>query len=273
MRYAVLFLWLLLFTEASAHETRVKLTGAPVQGGLVKGMATPGAAVALDGRALRVGPGGVFVIGFGRDAGRKATLTVSYADGTVETKTLAVRQRKYRIQRIDGLPPGKVTPGPEQLKQIRSESALIRRARKLDSGGTGFSRGFIWPSWGRISGIYGSQRILNGKPRAPHAGVDVAAKTGTPVVAAADGVVSLARTGMFFTGGTVMIDHGFGVGTIYAHMSAVDVKTGQKIKRGARIGAIGATGRVTGPHLHWGLSWFDTRLDPALITGPMGKSR
>lgn len=268
---ALLLLAMIAAVPAGAGE--VRLEGDLVQGGLVLGTAKPGARVALDGRSLRVGTDGGFVFGLGRDAGKRAKLTVTFADGSSETRTLDIRQRKYSVQRIDGLPPKKVTPGPEELKRIRADGALIKRARARDNALAGFRRGFMWPSRGRISGVYGSQRVLNGAPRSPHAGTDVAAKTGTPILAAAGGVVSLARTGMFFTGGTVMIDHGFGISTIYAHMSAVEVKEGQEVERGARIGAVGATGRVTGAHLHWGLSWFSTRLDPALVVGPMRSGR
>jgi hypothetical protein len=257
----------------AVYAQEIALDGAVSQGGLVQGTIRPGARLTLDGRKIRVSRSGVFVIGFGRDAPRHATLTVTHPDGTSKTRRLEVRQRKYRVQRIDGLPGAKVTPPPEALSQIRTEGAMIRTARARDTDETWFRGGFTWPARGRISGIYGSRRILNGKPRRPHAGVDVAAPTGTPVVAAAGGVVSLARTGLFFTGGTVMIDHGFGVNTIYAHMSAVDVKQGARVEKGARIGRIGATGRVTGAHLHWGASWFGVRLDPALLVGPMPGKR
>lgn len=247
----------------------LRLEGALTQGGLLQGVAGPGARVTLDGRPLRVSPEGIFVIGFGRDAPKHAVLVVTYPDGRSTRRGLAIEPRIYRVQRIEGLAPGKVSPTAEDMKRIGRETAAIRRARARDSAETWFRGGFVWPLKGRVSGVYGSQRVLNGKPRAPHMGADVAAPTGTPVQAAAAGVVSLARTGMFFTGGTVVLDHGFGVSTIYAHMSAVEVKKGQRVAQGTRIGRVGATGRVTGPHLHWGASWFNTRLDPALLAGPM----
>lgn len=258
-----------MLAMSPVHAQELILEGAVSQGGLVQGVTRPRARVTLDGRRIRVSREGVFVIGFGRDAPRHATLTVSYPDGGSETRRLDVTQRTYRVQRIDGLPRRKVTPPPEALARIRAEAAMIREVRARDTDETWFRDGFMWPARGPISGVYGSRRILNGAPRQPHSGVDVAAPTGTPVFAAAAGVVSLARTAMFFTGGTVMIDHGFGVSTIYAHMSAVEVKQGQPVAKGARIGRIGATGRVTGAHLHWGASWFDVRLDPALLVGPM----
>ena len=132
-----------------------------------------------------------------------------------------------------------------------------------------FQSGFIWPVKGRLSGVYGSQRILNGKPRRPHLGVDIVIPTGTPIVATADGIIRIAHSGMFFTGKTVAIDHGHGLVSIYAHMSEVSVENGQRVRKGAPIGKVGATGRVTGAHLHWGMSLFKTRLDPLLFVGPM----
>jgi murein DD-endopeptidase MepM/ murein hydrolase activator NlpD len=190
-------------------------------------------------------------------------------DGTAETRALAVKQRQYRIQRIEGLPPDKVAPKKEDLDRIAADATLLRAARGRFTLSSDFLGGFVWPARGRISGVYGSQRILNGEPRNPHLGVDVAAPTGTPVIAAADGVVSLVHQDMFFTGKTVLIDHGLGVGTTYIHMSRIEVTDGQRVKQGQRIGRIGQTGRSTGPHLHWGLTWKGERLDPALLVGPM----
>ena len=155
------------------------------------------------------------------------------------------------------------------MKRISAEGVLINAARARDTDHAFFRGGFVWPVTGRISGVYGSQRFLNGKPRRPHLGVDIAAPTGTPIVATADGIVRIAHSDMFFTGKTVAIDHGHGLMSIYAHMSQVAVKNGQKVAKGAPIGKVGATGRVTGPHLHWGVSLFRTRLDPALLVGPM----
>jgi murein DD-endopeptidase MepM/ murein hydrolase activator NlpD len=183
----------------------------------------------------------------------------------METQTLAIVPRQWRIERIDGLPPRTVTPPPEVLKRIRREGALINAARARDSDAKDFAQGFILPAAGRFSGFYGSQRILNGKPRRPHYGLDIAAPVGTPVHAAAAGEVVLAETGLFYTGGTVVIDHGHGLTTIYSHMNSVDVNVGDSVAQGAPIGTIGATGRVTGPHLDWRINWFNVRLDPQLV--------
>lgn len=269
MRIAFAFALALVLPAAPASAVELGLTGDFTQGGLVQGVAAPGARVALDGRAVRVSEDGVFVIGFGRDAKPEARLAVTWPDGRVERRTLAIEERKWRIQRIDGLPPRQVTPSAEDMKRIRADGAAIREARARDSAATWFQGGFDWPVTGRISGVFGSQRILNGKKRSPHSGTDVAAPKGTPVGAAAEGVVSLAESGMYFTGGTVVIDHGHGLSTVYAHLSAVEVRAGQRVAKGERIGRVGATGRVTGAHLHWGAHWFGTALDPALLAGPM----
>ena len=257
----------LIVSAAQAAEWR--LDGALTQGGLVRGAAVPGARITLDGKPVALAPDGGFVIGFGRDARPTATLAVTWPDGRRETRALAIAPRSYRIQRIDGLPERKVTPAPADLVRIRAESALLRKARERATPESWFRGGFVWPASGRISGIYGSQRILNGKPRRPHLGVDIAAPVGTPIVAAADGVVALAHADMFFTGRTLVLDHGLGLGSVYAHMSAVSVKPGDRVRRGQRVGAIGRSGRVTGPHLHWSLTWFDERLDPSLAVAPV----
>jgi murein DD-endopeptidase MepM/ murein hydrolase activator NlpD len=258
-----------LVVSSAATAAQLHITGELVQGGLVMGKAVPGASVSLDGRALLVAGDGTFVFGLGRDAPARVTLTMISPGGRSETRNFVVRQRKYKVQRIDGLPPGKVEPSPQDMQRIRADGALIRAARARKTGRTWFQDGFAWPVVGRVSGVFGSLRILNGKPRQPHSGTDVAAPKGTPVLAPAAAVVAMARTGMFFTGGTVVLDHGMGVNTIYAHMSKVLVRDGQKVARGEPIGRVGATGRVTGAHLHWGASWFQTRLDPELLAGPM----
>jgi murein DD-endopeptidase MepM/ murein hydrolase activator NlpD len=247
----------------------LSLEGAFTQGGLVRGKTEAGATVTLDGRAVRVAPDGSFVLGFGREAPAEATLDVAFPDGSREHRTLAVAARQYDVQRIDGLPPQQVTPDAAMEERIKREAALIAASRKADSDLIFFEAPLRWPALGPISGVYGSQRILNGEPRAPHMGVDIAAPRGTPVVAAAAGTVTLAEHDLFFTGGTVIIDHGYGLATTYQHMDRVDVAVGQHVEAGTPIGTVGATGRVTGPHLHWSLNWYDVRLDPALAAGPV----
>ncbi len=251
----------------------IKLDGQMVQGGLVLGRTAPGTKLTVGGAKVRVSSKGAFLFGFGRDAPKVVVLRAVFPDGRTRRRSLDVRQRKYKIQRIDGLPKGKVSPSRKDLKRIGAEGALINAARARDTDRPFFRGGFVWPVKGRISGVYGSQRILNGKPRRPHLGVDIAAPTGTLIVAAADGIVRIAHGGMFFTGKTVAIDHGHGLVSIYAHMSRVLVETGQRVAKGTPIGKVGATGRVTGPHLHWGVSLFRKRLDPALLVGPMTRER
>jgi murein DD-endopeptidase MepM/ murein hydrolase activator NlpD len=262
-------IWLL--AAGSAAAANLTLSGEPIQGGLVQGRTAPGAAVTLDGSKVAVAKSGLFVLGFGRDARPTAVLVVRLPGGDVDTRQLAVKQRKYKIQRIDGLPGRKVSPNKKDLKRIAAERKQLRAARRVMTRTPRFANGFRWPVTGRLSGIYGSQRVLNGKPRRPHFGVDIAAPKGTPVVAASDGRVVLVHQDMFFTGKTVLIDHGLGVGTIYIHMDAIEVKKGALVRRGQRIGRIGMTGRATGPHLHWGLTWRGLSLDPALMVGPMPK--
>ena len=260
----------LCFVVLQSNPTKaLELDGALAQGGLVIGQVSPGAQVFLGERPVRVAEDGLFAIGFGRKAKKKAVLKIRYSGGRQQTRTLKIKPQKYKISRIDGLPSRKVTPKPQDIKRIRAESGLIKTARQRDTPDAYFRSRFMWPVVGRISGVFGSQRILNGKPRAPHSGVDIAAPQGTPVRAMADGIVTLVHGGMFFTGKTMMIDHGHGLQSVYAHLSKIEVKEGDVVKKGQPIGRVGATGRVTAPHLHWGVSWFATRLDPALVVGPI----
>lgn len=247
------------------------LIGNFTQGGLVHGKTVPGAAIVLDGRAVPVSQDGQFVFGFGRDAPAESVLKLRLPDGRSEERRLAVARREFEIQRVDGLPQQTVTPDPKLLQRIKVEAAELRALRAVPSAEAEAFAPLIWPATGPISGVYGSQRVLNGEPRAPHMGVDIAAPPGTPVVAAAGGVVRLAAE-LFLTGNTLMIDHGYGLTTTYAHLSRIDVKVGQHVGQGERIGAVGATGRVTGPHLHWGMEWLGVRLDPQLAVAPMPAS-
>ncbi len=261
--------WALLALAFSASAGELRLEGNFVQGGLVTGFTEPGARVTFDGRDVRVSEDGVFLIGFGRDAKPEANLEIAHPDGRKAQRAVKIARRQYKIQRIDGLPPRKVTPTAQDLKRIRLENALVKTARQRDDPRTDFLRGFIWPAKGRISGVYGSQRILNGQPRRPHFGVDVAGPVGTPVVAPADGVVTLVHPDMFFSGGTLVIDHGHGLSSSFLHLSEVLVREGQRVNQGDLIARIGATGRVTGAHLDWRMNLFDTRIDPQLLVGDM----
>ncbi|SDG47234.1 M23 family metallopeptidase [Roseospirillum parvum] len=265
MRVFAALLIVLCLALGSLPAAALDLSGRLTQGGLALGHTVPGATVALDGRAVPVDGQGRFVVGFGRDAPARVALTVTRPDGSAETRRLAIAPVAWPEQHIDGLPPAQVTPDPERLKRIRAEAELIRQARAIDTPEPRFLAGMIRPVEGTVSGVFGSRRILNGEPRAPHSGLDIAAPAGTPVKAAAAGTVTLVHDDMFYTGGTVMIDHGQGVATVYAHLARVDVGEGQPVGAGAPIGTVGASGRATGPHLHFGVSWWDVRLDPEAV--------
>jgi murein DD-endopeptidase MepM/ murein hydrolase activator NlpD len=243
--------------------------GSLTQGGLVFGTTEPGSKVAFEGRKRRLLPDGRFLIGFGRDAKPKAEVDITTPDGHRQVHKLTIEQREWQIERIEGLPPKMVTPSAEDLKRIEAERVLIRKARARETPEALFDSGFAWPAVARISGVYGSQRILNGEARAPHLGVDVAAVRGTPTKAPADGIVSLAEPDLYFTGGTTILDHGYGLASIFAHQEKVLVKVGDRLKQGDIVGHVGATGRATGPHLHWGVYLFSTALDPQLLVPPM----
>lgn len=254
---------------AALAQVPLELTGPLTQGGLVTGRTAPGARVTIDGRPVRVAEDGLFLIGFGRDHGPEARLSVALPNGRSITRTLAIEPRKYDIQRIDGLPEAQVTPPPEVLARIQAENAEVALARKGDTAMAFFRGGFAWPALGRISGVYGSQRILNGQPRQPHYGVDIAAPRGSRVTAPADGIVVLAHPDMYFTGKTLIIDHGHGLFSTLIHMDQITVQPGEFVKQGQRVGTVGASGRATGPHLDWRVNLFDQRLDPQLLVGPM----
>ena len=245
--------------------------GQAVQGGLIVGRTTPGARVEIAERSVRVSPDGLFLAGFGRDAPTTLVLSITEKGKPVRPCEIAVKARTYKVTRIDGLAKSKVTPRkPAHLKRIRADNAAIGKVRGLETAHTDFAGGFIWPLKGRLSGVYGSQRILNGKPRRPHNGVDIAAPKGSPIRATGPGIIALVHEDMFLSGKTVMIDHGHGLSSVYIHMSAITVRQGQKVAQGDQIGRVGMTGRTTGPHLHWGMSLFKTALDPALLAGPRG---
>ncbi len=247
------------------------LEGNLVQGGLVWGETTPGSRVSVAGAELDVLEDGTFIAGFGRDAAGSAELVIEGPEPC--RQTLAIASREYRISRVDGVPQKTVTPSEEHLERIRRERALVGAAKgqRLQRPDLllGALAGFEWPATGRISGVYGSQRIYNGTPRSPHYGVDVAVPTGTPVYAPTAGVVTLAEPDLFYSGGTIILDHGFGLSSSFLHLSKVQVTVGQELKTGELLGEVGATGRATGPHLDWRMSWRDQRIDPQLLVPPM----
>ncbi len=247
----------------------LELSGQFIEGGLAFGRAEPGTRIFLGTRSIRVAPDGAFVIGFGRGEPDQVELTVIGADDRVEHRWLAIESRAYDVQRIDQLDQAKVTPSEVDQARIAADQELINQARAPNTDARDLYQPFIWPAHGPISGVYGSQRILNGEPRQPHYGVDVAAPEGDPVIAPAGGIVRLAEPDLFLTGGTIILDHGFGINSTFLHMRKLLVKVGDRLEQGDAIGEIGQTGRATGPHLHWGLNWGEVRLDPALLVPPM----
>lgn len=257
--------WMLVSAAAAAEPFQ----GQPIQGGLIVGRAAPDARVLLDGEPLKLAPDGRFVFGFGRDRTGTARIEIFHPDGTQQRYDLAIEERDYDIQRIDGLPPRTVTIPEAEQKRRAKERAQVAQARQPVTDALDWQGGFIWPAKGRISGVYGSQRILNGKPRWPHYGVDLAAPTGTPVVAPAGGLVRLADPDFLLEGGIVILDHGHGVTSTLFHLNSVEVAVGERVAQGQRIGTVGATGRATGPHLDWRINWKSVRLDPQLVAGPL----
>lgn len=239
------------------------------QGAVVFGHTDPAATVTLDGRRLLLTPQGDFVFGFDRDAGPDAVLDLKLPGRAEVSRHYAVRKRDWEIQRIEGLPPKLVNPPPETEQRIAAEAKLIKAAHERDSAIGDFAEPFLWPAQGRVSGIFGSQRILNSTPKQPHYGVDVAVPIGTPVKAPAGGVVALAEPDLYFTGGTVIVDHGHGLSSVLVHLSKLLVKPGERVERGQVIALSGMTGRATGPHLHWGVYWFGAHVDALRLAGPM----
>lgn len=266
-----LFALLALAGSVHAAAPRTELPASTTPGALVIGRTQPDATVSFGGRTLRVAADGSFLFGLGRDVTGSVEVDVRYRDGTTQRLSIPLQTREFAIERVNGLPESTVNPDPKLTERIAREQAQVAKARERDDARQDYRFGFVWPNTGRISGVYGSQRILNGTPKNPHFGVDIAVATGTPIHAPAGGIVSFVGKDLYLTGGTVVIDHGHGLSSVFVHMSRIDVRTEQRVAQGAVIGAVGATGRATGPHLHWGMNWFDTRLDPQLVVGPMVK--
>ena len=253
----------ILFLFNTSHA--VEFIGDFKQGSFILGKTDPNSKVYIDNRKVRVSSDGYFAFGLDRDRKNNVLIKVK---NSMETKLIEkkVFKRKYKIQRIDGLPPKQVTPPPEVYERIKKDNILIGKARAIDSKLVFFKDKFIYPiDKYIITGVYGSQRILNGKPRRPHYGIDFHAPEGTPVKSMMDGVVTLVENDMYFTGGTIIFDHGHGVSTLYMHMKDINVKKGQKVKKGEVVGTLGQSGRATGPHLDIRLNWFEVKLDPATV--------
>tara|TARA_A100001011_G_C14248355_1_gene816671 strand:+ start:29 stop:832 length:804 start_codon:yes stop_codon:yes gene_type:complete len=256
------FLIIIFFftTQLGAIEFKGKF----LQGHYIVGVTDPTSEIIIDKKKVKVSEDGYFVFGIDRD--RKFDLTITkIKNGKKEKITKKILKRKYNIQRIDGLEESKVTPPESVYKRIKDENNKIGKARAINSDLTFFKNQFIMPVKGIISGVYGSQRILNGKPRWPHYGIDIAAKQGTMIKSSGAGVVTMAEDDLYYTGGTIIMDHGHGISTIYSHLETVLVSVGDKINKGDIIGTVGSTGRSTGPHLDFRVNWFQTRLDPMSI--------
>ncbi|MCL6711372.1 M23 family metallopeptidase [Pseudomonas sp. R2.Fl] len=250
---------------AGVQDERVVFPPQVSQGALVFGKVPPGSQVRYAGRTLRTSGYGTVVFGVGRDEAGPLDVDVTTPSGRRETARIMVTPRDWPVERINGVPPKTVNPPPAIAERIRREQAQVTAARARDDDRTDFTQAFIWPVQGRISGRFGNARVYNGQPGSGHSGMDIAAPNGTPVKAPAAGVVTFAGPDLYLTGGTLLLDHGYGVSSNFLHLSRIDVKVGDRVEQGQVIGAVGATGRATGPHLHWGMNWFDVRIDPLLV--------
>ena len=254
----------LIIVFTSTHLNAIEFKGKFLQGHFIVGITDPNAKILVGKKEVKVSKDGYFVFGLDRD--RKFDLTITkIISGKKEVITKQVLKRKYNIQRIDGLEESKVTPPESVYKRIKKENNAIGEARAINSELQFFKQKFIMPVEGIISGVYGSQRILNGKPRWPHYGIDIAAKQGTMIKSSGSGKVTMAEDDLYYTGGTVIMDHGHGISTIYSHLENVLVSVGDLINQGDIIGTVGSTGRSTGPHLDFRINWFQTRLDPMSV--------
>ena len=255
----------LLFLIFSSNVYAIEFKGDFKQGSFILGKISPDTKISIDDRNIRVSKDGYFAFGLDRDRKNDVIIKIE-KNGESKKIVKKVFKRKYKIQRIDGLPPKQVTPPPEVYERIKKDNILIGKARLIDTAYVFFKDKFIYPiDKYIITGVYGSQRILNGKPRRPHYGIDFHAPEGTPVKAMMDGEITLVANDMYFTGGTIIFDHGHGISTLYMHMKDINVKVGQKIKKGQIVGTLGQSGRATGPHLDIRLNWFEVKLDPATI--------
>ncbi len=253
---------IIFFTTTNLNAVEFK--GKFLQGHFIVGLTDPSAKIIIGKKEVKVSKEGYFVFGIDRD--RKFDLTITkIIDGKKDKITKKVLKRKYNIQRIDGLEESKVTPPESVYKRIKEENNKIGKARAINSDLPFFKNQFIMPVEGIISGVYGSQRILNGKPKWPHYGIDIAAKQGTMIKSSGSGIVTMAEDDLYYTGGTIIMDHGHGISTIYSHLENVMVSVGDKINQGDIIGTVGSTGRSTGPHLDFRVNWFQTRLDPMSV--------
>lgn len=245
-----------------SNAEAVEVCGHLNQGELVVGKAGKGSTVSFNGENIAVDEDGVFLMSFGRDEKEDQLLSVVDAKKNQNDFVLSIAPTKWNIQNIKGVPPRKVNPSDGDLAAINKENTLLKQAFKTNTNQPFWRNGFIMPVEGRISGEFGGQRIMNNTPKSPHRGMDIAAKEGTPVKASAQGKVVLAYPDLFYSGNVVVIDHGFGLQTVYAHLKEMKVKLGDEVNQGDIIGLVGKTGRATGPHLHFGASLRNMRFNP-----------
>lgn len=249
-----------------------EIAGELAQGGWIRGRAPAGTrSASFDGTSLALASDGSFIAAFDRDAGTGVRLEAVLDNGATVSRTLAIAPRAWRIEHVAVGPRPGAIPSEEYRKRRAAELERIKAARAMQTGAEGWRQQFIWPAQGRLSGLFGSQRIYRGTPGAYHSGTDIATgESGTPFVAPADGVVILAAHSPFtLEGKLLMLDHGMGLNSAFLHCSEILVNEGETVRQGQVIGRIGATGRATGPHLHWSMKWRASRLDPVLFTGPM----
>lgn len=235
------------------------------QGALVIGKLGKGYAARYGGRDLRATPFGSVVFGIGRNETDSVLVELIDSGGHQQNVSIAVTPRDFPTEYVSGVPPKTVNPPAEIAARIAREQARVAAARERDDDRADFAEKFIWPVRGRISGRFGNQRVYNGKPGSGHSGMDIAVPTGTAVKAPASGIISFADADLYLTGGTVLLDHGHGVSSNFLHLSRIDAKVGDRMEQGEVFAAVGSSGRATGPHLHWGMSWFDVRVDPQLL--------
>ena len=260
-------LFVLFMGMAAAETPSLELHGQLTQGGVIRAQTTAGSKVYLDGRLLQISEKGDFIFGLTADAPKQVQLTVHTPDGRLIEENLKITRRNYEVQRIDGLEPSKVNPPAEVYERIAKEVKMISKIRDISSPNLDAFDEFVWPVEGMITGVYGSRRILNGQPRSPHYGVDIACPEGTEIKAPAGGIVRMIED-MYFSGITMVIDHGYGLSSTFLHLSKVRVAVNERVEQGQIIAEVGATGRVTGPHLDWRINWFERRLDPQSIAQP-----
>ena len=249
---------------SSQEQVNVVLNGKFTQGALLRGQAPAGSKVTLNGETVQTNKDGKFVVGFEREAPLQQTLVVKLENGQKWQRDITLEKREYNIQRIDGLEQKMVSPPAEVTARIKQDNINVANARSGNTDLDALFTRFEWPAKGVISGVYGSQRILNGVPKWPHYGLDIANETGTPVYAPVDGVVTMAND-LYYSGNTLILDHGMRVFSTFLHMDTITVEVGETVKQGEQIGTIGSTGRSTGPHLDWRINLGNTRLDPQTI--------